>query len=49
MNKGHKTLGYMKGYNKKNVIGPEKAPIVQRAFVEYALGKTLTKITNGLN
>jgi len=46
---GHKTLGYMKGEDKKYVIDPDKAPVVQRIFNDYASGKPLTEIANELN
>ena len=50
---GHKMLGYKpeegKKANKKILIDPDTAPIVQRIFAEYAAGKQLQIIANELN
>ena len=46
---GYKILGYAVDENKKYVIDPDKAPIVQKIFREYADGKALTDIMNELN
>ena len=46
---GHKILGYMKGADKKYVIDPKKAPVVQRIFDDYVSGKQLTEIADELN
>lgn len=50
---GHPTLGYKpeegKTANKKILIDPDTAPIVQRIFADYAGGKPLQVIVNELN
>lgn len=50
---GHPTLGYKpeegKKANKKILINPDTAPIVQRIFADYAGGKPLQVIVNELN
>lgn len=50
---GHKMLGYRpeegKKANKKILIDPDTAPIVQRIFADYAAGKRLQVIVNELN
>lgn len=50
---GHKMLGYRpeegKKANKKILIDPDTAPIVQRIFADYAAGKQMQVIANELN
>ncbi len=46
---GHNILGYKKGEDKKYVIDPEKAPVVQRIFEDYAAGKPMAHIAEELN
>lgn len=50
---GHPTLGYKpeedKKANKKIIIDPDTAPVVQRIFADYAGGKPLQVIMNELN
>ena len=46
---GHNTFGYMKGEDKKYIVDPHTAPIVQRIFEDYAAGKSMTAIASELN
>lgn len=50
---GHKMLGYKpeagKKANRKIIVDPDTAPIVQRIFTDYAAGKQLQVIANELN
>ena len=46
---GHKILGYKVNENKKYVIDPDKASVVQRIYEDYASGKPLVEIANSLN
>jgi len=49
LHNGHKILGYAKGADKKYIVDPEKSPVVQRIFADYASGKSLQQIANELN
>jgi len=49
LSNGHYTIGYDVGADKKYIIDPHTAPIVQRIFNDYASGKPLTEIANALN
>ena len=46
---GKPPLGYRRSTEGKFEINPETAPVVQRIFDEYAGGKTVTQIVDGLN
>lgn len=46
---GHKILGYKGSPNQRYEIDPETAPIVQRAFESYAMGKPMKVIADELN
>lgn len=46
---GHSILGYAVDENKKYVIDPATAPIVQRIFADYAAGKSMKAILDELN
>ena len=46
---GHKMLGYGVGDDKKYIIDPETAPVVQKIFTDYASGKPIKKIVKELN
>lgn len=46
---GHSVLGYTVDENKRYTIDPEKGPIVQRIFADYAAGKRLAVIAEELN
>jgi len=46
---GHKILGYIGKPNQRYEIDPETAPIIQRAFESYAMGKPMKVIADELN
>ena len=46
---GHKILGYKVDENKKYIIDPDKASVVQRIYEDYASGKPLVEIAKSLN
>lgn len=46
---GHKMLGYTVDNDKHYIVDDKTAPIVQRIYKQYADGKPLTEIAQGLN
>jgi len=46
---GHKILGYKVDENKKYIIDPDKASVVQRIYEDYSSGKPLIEIAKSLN
>ena len=46
---GHKLLGYAVDENKRYIVDPATAPVVQRIFADYASGKRIKDIIDELN
>lgn len=49
LSNGHKIFGYETGPDKKYIINPDTAPVVQRIFHDYANGAPMKQIVNTLN
>ncbi|MBQ9041695.1 MAG: recombinase family protein [Eggerthellaceae bacterium] len=49
LSNGHKILGYKVGDDKRYIPDPDKAPVVQKIFNDYAEGKPLQEIADELN
>lgn len=49
LSNGHRIFGYEIGPDKKYVINPDTAPVVQRIFHDYANGVPMKQIADTLN